>query len=119
MRHMEALNAQTGPVLVAYPSAAALDELATKVASGPPEIDATLDDGARHSLWVIHEPQRIAQVTALFDALPALYIADGHHRSAAARPRVAERRAAASIARSRTTHSASSTTTASCATSPA
>jgi len=92
VRHMEALNAQTGPVLVAYPSAAALDALAADAASGPPEIDATLDDGARHSLWGIREPQRIAEITALFDALPALYIADGHHRSAAAARVAAARR---------------------------
>ena len=92
VRHMEALNAQTGPVLVAYPSAPALDALAAEAASGPPEIDATLDDGARHSLWAIRDPQRIAHVTALFDALPALYIADGHHRSAAAARVAAARR---------------------------
>ncbi len=92
VRHMEALNAQTGPVLVAYPAAPALDALAAEAAGGPPEIDATLYDGARHSLWAIRDPRRMAQVTALFDALPALYIADGHHRSAAAARVAAARR---------------------------
>jgi uncharacterized protein (DUF1015 family) len=94
VRHMEALNAQTGPVLIAYPSAAAIDRLAQEAAHGRPDIDATLDDGARHSLWAIRDTQRIAQLTALFDALPALYIADGHHRSAAAARVAAARRGA-------------------------
>ncbi len=99
VRHMEALDAQTGPVLVAYPRAPELDALAADTARGAPAIDATLDDGVRHSLWPIRDADRVARVTALFDALPALYIADGHHRSAAAARVAATRRAA----RARTT----------------
>ena len=84
VEHMQALNAQTGPVLVAYPRAPEIDALLADAAGGAPDADATLDDGARHSIWPIRDTARIARVTALFDAVPALYIADGHHRSAAA-----------------------------------
>jgi uncharacterized protein (DUF1015 family) len=94
VRHMDALGAQTGPVLVAYPSAPEIDALAAGAAGGDPDTDATLDDGVRHSLWTIADADRVARVTALFDALPALYIADGHHRSAAAARVAATRRAA-------------------------
>jgi uncharacterized protein (DUF1015 family) len=92
VRHMEALNAQTGPVLVAYPTAPQLDALIGEAATGAPDIDGNLDDGARHSLWRIGDAPRIARATALADALPALYIADGHHRSAAAARVAAARR---------------------------
>jgi len=93
VRHMEALNAQTGPVLVAYPAAPAIDAIANDAARGTPDLDATLDDGVRHTLWTIRDAAAIARTTALFDSLPALYIADGHHRSAAA-ARVARMRRA-------------------------
>ncbi|HYR01682.1 MAG TPA: DUF1015 family protein, partial [Casimicrobiaceae bacterium] len=79
---------------VAYPHAPALDAVAAAAARGEPHTDAMLD-GVRHSLWAIREAERIAEVTALFDALPALYIADGHHRSAAAARVAATRRATA------------------------
>lgn len=94
VRHMLALNAQTGPVLVAYPRAPALDAALADAARGAPDADAALDDGVRHSLWVVSDRARVARITALFDAVPALYIADGHHRSAAAARVAAQRRAA-------------------------
>ena len=94
VRHMQALNAQTGPVLVAYPRAPEIDALLADAARGAPDAEASLEDGARHSLWPIRDADRIARVTALFDAVPALYIADGHHRSAAAARVAAARRAA-------------------------
>jgi uncharacterized protein (DUF1015 family) len=94
VRHMRALNAQTGPVLVAYPRAPALDEALAEAARGAPDTEAVLDDGARHSLWTVRGDARVARITALFDDVPALYIADGHHRSAAAARVAAERRAA-------------------------
>jgi uncharacterized protein (DUF1015 family) len=93
VRHMQALNAQTGPVLVAYPPARQIDALLAAVAEGPPDSDATLDDGARHAIWQIRDVARSMRLTRLFDALPALYIADGHHRSAAASRVAAARRA--------------------------
>jgi len=84
VRHMEALNAQTGPVLAAYPDAPELDALLAEAARSTPDVDAVADDRVRHAIWPVHDAGRVARIGALFDALPALYIADGHHRSAAA-----------------------------------
>ena len=53
-------------------------------AGGAPQVDVTADDGVRHQLWVIADDATIGKLTSAFDALPAIYIADGHHRSAAA-----------------------------------
>jgi len=94
VRNMEALNAQTGPVLVAYPTAPALDALLADAAQGAPDSDVTADDGVRHAIWPIRDAARIARVGALIEALPTLYIADGHHRSAAAARVAAARRRA-------------------------
>lgn len=93
VRQIEALNAQTGPVLLVYPSAAQVDEILLQAAGGMPDADIEADGGVRHTIWPIREPDRIARLTTAFDALPALYIADGHHRSAAA-ARVAAKRGA-------------------------
>jgi uncharacterized protein (DUF1015 family) len=93
VRQIEALNAQTGPVLLAYPAAPELDGLLAAAAGAVPEIDITADDGVQHTLWVLRDQQLLARLTALFDGLPALYIADGHHRSAAASRVAAARRA--------------------------
>ena len=84
MRQIEALDAQTGPVLLAYPASATADELIDAIAQGAPAADVTADDGIRHQIWVLTDTARIAAITQAFDAMPALYIADGHHRSAAA-----------------------------------
>ena len=84
VRQIEALNAQTGPVMIAYPTAPAIDALLERAAKGAAEVDVTADDGVRHQLWTIGEEATIAALTRAAEALPALYIADGHHRSAAA-----------------------------------
>jgi uncharacterized protein (DUF1015 family) len=84
VRQIEAVNAQTGPVLMAYPQAAAVDAALAHACAGAPDSDALADDGIRHTLWVIRDPSRIRTISAALAALPALYIADGHHRSAAA-----------------------------------
>jgi uncharacterized protein (DUF1015 family) len=84
VRQIEAVNAQTGPVMLGYPTAPQVDALLDHAASGTPAFDVTADDGVRHQLWVIDDAQAIAALTQAVDALPALYIADGHHRSAAA-----------------------------------
>ena len=91
VRQIEAVNAQTGPVMMAYPPAPQLDAILANAASGTAAVDVTADDGVRHQLWVIDDDTAIAAVTRIVDALPALYIADGHHRSAAAQ-RVAQAR---------------------------
>ncbi len=84
VRQIEAINAQTGPVMIGYPNAPAIDALLAQAATGKPEVDVTADDGVRHQLWVIADDALINKLTGVFDALPAIYIADGHHRSAAA-----------------------------------
>ncbi len=84
VRQIEALNAQTGPVLLAYRSQAEVDALLADAARAEPEVELVADDGIAHSLWVVRDPARIGQITAAFEAMEALYIADGHHRSAAA-----------------------------------
>ena len=85
------MNAQTGPVMLAYPTAPEIDAMLARAAAGEPAVDVTADDGVRHQLWVIDDDATIAALTRAVDALPALYIADGHHRSAAAE-RVAKKR---------------------------
>ena len=91
VRQIEAVNAQTGPVMLGYPTAPQLDALLARAASGAPAFDITANDGVRHQLWVVDDDDTIAAITRTVDALPALYIADGHHRSAAAE-RVAKAR---------------------------
>ncbi|HMN86503.1 MAG TPA: DUF1015 domain-containing protein, partial [Bauldia sp.] len=94
VRQIEAVNAGTGPVMMAYPDAPALDALLAAATAGPPDFDVVADDGVRHALWPVADDAAIAAISAAVDALPALYIADGHHRSAAA-ARIAEARGAA------------------------
>jgi uncharacterized protein (DUF1015 family) len=84
VHQIEAVNAQTGLVMLAYPTAPMIDALLASAAAKTPAIDAVADDGVRHQLWVIDDPATIQALTRAVDALPALYIADGHHRSAAA-----------------------------------
>ena len=84
VRQIEAVNAQTGPVMIAYPDAPAIDAMLAQAAAGKPEVDVTADDGVRHQMWVVDDEPTIGALTSAFDALPAIYIADGHHRSAAA-----------------------------------
>lgn len=84
VRHISALSAQTGPVLLFYPDSAAIDRLLMQSTQHAPLLDVYADDGVRHSLWVIGEDAQCAAFTDAFEQLPGLYIADGHHRSAAA-----------------------------------
>ena len=84
VRHIETLNSQTGPVFLTYRAEASVDALVSRVTAGAPEIDFTATDGVRHSAWVIRDAADIAAVESAFARIPFLYIADGHHRSAAA-----------------------------------
>lgn len=93
VRQIDALNAQTGPVLLAYPAAPEVDAILAEASVGTPDSDAELD-GVRHTLWVIRDSAIQARITNAFNAMPALYIADGHHRSASASRIAAARRAA-------------------------
>ena len=84
VRHIEALESQTGPVFLVYRSNPALDALVAKQTAEPPSVDFTAPDGVRHTAWTIADPAHIQSIEAEFGRMPCLYIADGHHRSAAA-----------------------------------
>jgi uncharacterized protein (DUF1015 family) len=92
VRQIEALDAQTGPAMMAYPHAPEIDTLLKRASERDPDVAVTADDGVTHELWVIGDGAMISELTRRFDALPAIYIADGHHRCAAA-ARVAAGRA--------------------------
>ncbi len=85
MKHVRVNNANIEPVFFAYPDNAVLDGLIMRYAVTEPEYDFIAPvDGFRHQFWVISDDADIATVTAEFAKMPSLYIADGHHRSAAA-----------------------------------
>ncbi len=84
VRHIEALNSQTGPVFLTYKAVPEMDDYAAERTTRKPDIDFTAKDGVRHSAWKISDPKEIASIEKLFAKIPFLYIADGHHRSAAA-----------------------------------
>ncbi len=84
VRHIEALNSQTGPVFLTYRAQPALDEFVAKKTSEQPDVDFTAADGVRHTSWVVNDPAQIKFIENEFARIPTLYIADGHHRSAAA-----------------------------------
>ena len=84
VRQIEALNAQTGPVLLAYKSDDEIDTILAEVTKGQPVYDLVADDGIGHRFWVVEDQPIIDKLTSGFDAMDAIYIADGHHRSASA-----------------------------------
>lgn len=84
VRHIETLNSQTGPVFLTYRAQAELDQFVAKKIAEKPDVDFTAKDGVRHTSWVISDASQIQFIESEFAKIPALYIADGHHRSAAA-----------------------------------
>ena len=85
MKHVRVNNANIEPVFLAYPDNTVLDQLIMRYAQTEPEYDFIAPiDGFRHQFWVIGDDKDIATVTEEFAKMPSLYIADGHHRSAAA-----------------------------------
>ncbi len=84
MKHVRVNNANIEPVFFAFPDNAALEEIIRTVTAGKPEYDFVAPDGFGHTLWVIDDDATIKKITEEFEKIPALYIADGHHRSAAA-----------------------------------
>ncbi len=94
VRQIDAVNAQTGPVLLAYPDTPIVDEILLAASQGEPQLQTTADDGVEHTLWVISDEAMIQTLTDAFDAMNAIYIADGHHRSASASRICATRKAA-------------------------
>ncbi len=85
MKHVRVNNANIEPVFFAYPENGEIDALVAKYTAGSPEYDFTAAlDGFRHTFWVMNDEADIRRITELFATMPAMYIADGHHRSAAA-----------------------------------
>ncbi len=84
VRQIEACLAQTGPVLLAHQPSRAVKTITDRVTEGLPAYDVVGDGGVRHALWVVDGAGDVTAVSEAFNAMEALYIADGHHRSAAA-----------------------------------
>jgi uncharacterized protein (DUF1015 family) len=85
MKHVRVNNANVEPVFFAYPHHDELDAIIARATAGEPEYDFVSDlDGFGHTFWVISDKADIARITEIVAQMPAMYIADGHHRSAAA-----------------------------------
>jgi len=84
VRHIETLASQTGPVFLTYRASVSIDALVNRRLLEQPDIDFVAPDGVRHTSWVIGDGGSIDALEREFGKVPALYIADGHHRSAAA-----------------------------------
>jgi uncharacterized protein (DUF1015 family) len=84
MIHVRIQNANVEPVFFTYPDNKEINALVSRYAAGEPEYDFVADDGFGHHLWVISDKKDIARITELFAGIPAFYVADGHHRTAAA-----------------------------------
>lgn len=84
MKHVRINNANIEPVFFAFPDNDVLQDIITKVTAGEPEYDFVAPDGFGHHFWVISDNDIIQTITAEFEKMPSLYIADGHHRTAAA-----------------------------------
>ena len=83
MKHVRATNANIEPVFLAYPDNRILDDIVSKETAKAPEYDFVSNDGFGHTFWVIDDAETIKLITKTFESIPNLYIADGHHRTAA------------------------------------
>jgi len=84
MKHVRINNANIEPVFFAFPDNDELQQIIDTVTAGEPEYDFTAPDGFGHHIWVVDDDAITERITKAFDSIPYLYIADGHHRSAAA-----------------------------------
>lgn len=84
IRHIDTLDANDEPVFYIFRSHPEVEEILAGASYEPPDYNFTTDDGVSHKLWVVADPYLIEQLTRLFSDIPTLYVADGHHRSAAA-----------------------------------
>ena len=84
IRHVDTVNAQTGPIFLAYRQNETLKAIVAEEKAKPVLYDFASDDGIRHRVWKIDDPAQTAAIEAAFAAIPATYIADGHHRAASA-----------------------------------
>jgi len=84
VRHIDVLNANDEPVFYTFRHDSTVDALLKSVTAAPPEYDFKTDDDVQHTLWVVSDSELMDSFTKAFTAIPTLYVADGHHRSAAA-----------------------------------
>lgn len=84
IRHVDTVNAQTGPIFLAYRQNTVLKEIVAEEKTKPALYDFVSDDGIRHRVWRIDGADRTDAIEAAFAAIPSTYIADGHHRAASA-----------------------------------
>lgn len=85
MVHVRIQNANIEPVFFAYPAIKEVDDIVANIVKNQPaEYDFTSEDGVRHQMWIINDKATIDRITKIFAAVPAMYVADGHHRTAAA-----------------------------------
>lgn len=82
--HVDVTDAHTGPIFLAYRSDEEMNRMVKHVCEGPVLYDFTAEDGVRHRVWKAADPELVEKMQARFAAIPALYIADGHHRAASA-----------------------------------
>lgn len=95
MVHVRIQNANIEPVFFAFPEHRELEDIIDETVKGEPEYDFTAEDGFGHHFWIIDDDEKIARITWLFEnEVPAFYVADGHHRTAAAARVGAEKKAA-------------------------
>lgn len=84
IKHVLTVNANTGPVFLTYLAQELIDGLVNRMVTSDPEYDFTADDGVSHTVWVLNNEEDISALTNAFRKVDAFYIADGHHRAAAA-----------------------------------
>lgn len=84
MRHISTVGAHLGPVFLAYARRAAVDDLISAITATDPEVSFTAEDGVIHTLWPVFDEAQLADLGRAFGEVPAFYVADGHHRTAAA-----------------------------------
>jgi uncharacterized protein (DUF1015 family) len=84
IRHVDTVNAQTGPVFISYRERKNLNKIVDEITAASPEYDFTAEDGVKHTAWVVDDAKRIDKIRKEFSEVESLYIADGHHRAAAA-----------------------------------
>lgn len=92
MVHVRIQNANIEPVFFSYPDNAEINAIVRKYTAGKPEYDFTAEDGFGHHFWVIDDDDTVRRITEIFKDIPAFYVADGHHRTAAAARVGAEKR---------------------------
>lgn len=84
VKHIDAVNANTGPVFLTYRHQDKINTIISEITSKIPDIDFVAVDGIQHVLWIIKSDEQVNKLVKYFNEIPALYVADGHHRSAAA-----------------------------------